>query len=346
MGFSLTALLGAGGPADAGSPPAELAPLTAETIPATLKEPPVKRLPVEKRLPIEKPEPVEKSEPELTLSPESEAAPSASDETPVPRFHDVRDILSVRAPDADEWATLVDVTDEAPAPQKVRPDPAPETRILSTSTRPHVLVEARMIALDPKAKLSLAGDVEFRPRTAADSGAIVVSKPDAATSRWADELAKNEKQVFLMPIVGGESGQLTQIEQVAYISEFRVERSGDAMVADPVVSTLQHGLVLNVKPTPVADGVRLQLSLELSHLDELLEREIDLIRGASAVTIQVPVMARHETKIDKTVADGGRLLIVTRRPTDDGKEEMILIDLFARITLPSDSRTVAPKRGQ
>lgn len=111
------------------------------------------------------------------------------------------------------------------------------------------------------------------------------------------------------------------ITQLAYISDFDVEIAQSATIADPIVDTINEGLVLDVKP--VISNDRKYVTLELRPTVAVIQpgvggqriREFQTSLGSSpgggtgVVTIQVPELSVQRVETTVRVPDGGTVVV-------------------------------------
>lgn len=101
------------------------------------------------------------------------------------------------------------------------------------------------------------------------------------------------------------------LNEVAYISDFNTSTATGIAVADPVVSIIRDGIVLDVRPTVSAD--RRYITLELRPTLAILLRPIPTFTtslGVGApVAIQTPQLSLQRIRTTVTVPDGGSFVI-------------------------------------
>ncbi len=101
------------------------------------------------------------------------------------------------------------------------------------------------------------------------------------------------------------------LNEVAYISDFNTSQATGIAVADPVVSIIRDGIVLDVRPTVSAD--RRYITLELRPTLALLLRPIPTfvtsLGVGSPVAIQTPQLTLQRIRTTVTVPDGGSFVI-------------------------------------
>ncbi len=101
------------------------------------------------------------------------------------------------------------------------------------------------------------------------------------------------------------------LNEVAYISDFNTSTATGIAVADPVVSIIRDGIVLDVRPTVSAD--RRYITLELRPTLAILLRPIPTFTTSlgvgSPVAIQTPNLSLQRIRTTVTVPDGGSFVI-------------------------------------
>jgi tetratricopeptide (TPR) repeat protein len=114
---------------------------------------------------------------------------------------------------------------------------------------------------------------------------------------------------------------LTVRTQIAYISDFDVQAQQNVSIADPVVDTIEDGLILEVRPVISAD--RRYITVETKPTIALLKRPLRTLTttlgaaGSTPVTIQLPELLIQRIRTTVTVPDGGSFLIGgVRRQSD------------------------------
>lgn len=104
---------------------------------------------------------------------------------------------------------------------------------------------------------------------------------------------------------------LTVTNQLAYIQDFDIEIAQGASIADPVIKTIQDGVVLDVRPVVSAD--RRFITLEMRPSVATLKRPIKEITtglaSASSVTVQLPELEIQRLRTTVPIPDGGTILL-------------------------------------
>jgi hypothetical protein len=118
---------------------------------------------------------------------------------------------------------------------------------------------------------------------------------DLVDSEVATSLQDSRLCVFL-----NRPGQLQLINQRAYISAFKVEKSAQVMIADPVIGVLNDGIEFQALSRSVAVGsVALDLRFVLTNVQTPIRNASANVPGAlEPVTLQLPIASRQELLCD------------------------------------------------
>lgn len=104
---------------------------------------------------------------------------------------------------------------------------------------------------------------------------------------------------------------LTVTNQLSYVQDFNIEIAQGASIADPIVATIQDGVVLDVRPVVSAD--RRFITLEMRPTVATLKRPIREITtglaSASSVTVQLPELEISRLRTTVPIPDGGTILL-------------------------------------
>lgn len=104
---------------------------------------------------------------------------------------------------------------------------------------------------------------------------------------------------------------LAVTNQLSYVQDFNVEIAQSASIADPVVQTIQEGVILDVRPIVSAD--RRFIVIEVRPTVATLQRPIrELTTGlasASSVTVQLPELEIARMGTTVPIPDGGTILL-------------------------------------
>ncbi len=104
---------------------------------------------------------------------------------------------------------------------------------------------------------------------------------------------------------------VTVLNQVAYVSDFDVEIAQAASIADPIISVIQDGVILDVRPVVSAD--RRFIMMELRPTVAALRRPIDerstSLGSQNSVTIQLPEVDIQRVRTTVPMPDRGTVLL-------------------------------------
>ena len=121
-----------------------------------------------------------------------------------------------------------------------------------------------------------------------------------------------------LSVMEGQSGTITILNQVAYISGFELSGKESTRIADPVIDVMQEGIVLGLRAQS-SDEKRMDLSLDLALVDlvkPIQTQEISL--GGAPVTIQTPVVYTQRMKGQGNVAESKVLVLTGMADREDG----------------------------
>jgi type II secretory pathway component GspD/PulD (secretin) len=130
-----------------------------------------------------------------------------------------------------------------------------------------------------------------------------------------------KEKIVTAPVVVAANRQrvhISVVTQRAYISDYELASGGTGLaiaeVAQPIIATLQEGIVLDVRPTISADRkyVTLDLRPTLAGLQNLKAIPVNLGTVSAAainVNIEVPEIKLQEAYTSVTVPDGGTCLV-------------------------------------
>ncbi len=119
-------------------------------------------------------------------------------------------------------------------------------------------------------------------------------------------------------VYNNQRGNISVLNQVAYVQDYEVEIAQASNIANPVIQTIQDGVVLDVRPTVSQD--RRYVTLELRPTVALLTRPIATFSTSLAsgppgvsqnapVVIQIPEIQVSRVRTTVVMPDGGTLLI-------------------------------------
>jgi type II secretory pathway component GspD/PulD (secretin) len=101
------------------------------------------------------------------------------------------------------------------------------------------------------------------------------------------------------------------IDQAAYIQDLEVNQTGVIPVINPVIGVLNHGSILEVRPTVSYDRKYVVLEIQPT-LAEKLESEralLNLSGNFTSVPVELPVLSVTKIKTTVTIPDGGTVLV-------------------------------------
>ncbi len=146
---------------------------------------------------------------------------------------------------------------------------------------------------------------------------------------------KKERAVLLtapsISVHNTQRGYVSILTELSYISDFEVNVSASAAIADPQVRVIRDGIVLDVRPTISAD--RRYVTLEMRPTLATLLRPIATIATSLGVgppvSIQTPELQLQRIRTTVTIPDGGSFLI-------GGLRRMVENDLQSGVPILSD----------
>lgn len=104
---------------------------------------------------------------------------------------------------------------------------------------------------------------------------------------------------------------LTVTHQVSYVRDFDVEIAQAAAVANPVVSMVSDGIVLDVHPVVSADRrfITMELRPTLAQLEQPIPTYTTTLGVGQEITIQLPHLQVQRIRTTVTIPDGGTLML-------------------------------------
>lgn len=106
-------------------------------------------------------------------------------------------------------------------------------------------------------------------------------------------------------------GNLSVLNQVAYVQDFNVEIAQAASIADPIVNVVQDGVVLDVRPVVSADRrfITLELRPTIATLKRPIREVVTTLGSQNSVTIQLPEVEIQRVRTSIPMPDGGTVLL-------------------------------------
>lgn len=119
-------------------------------------------------------------------------------------------------------------------------------------------------------------------------------------------------QAPILTVYNTQRANLTLVNQLSFVQDFDVEVAQTAFIADPIISIIQDGLTLDVRPTISHD--RKYITLELQPTIATLLRPIQTFQvslGAlsTPITLQLPETIIQKSQTTVRIPDGGSLVI-------------------------------------
>jgi type II secretory pathway component GspD/PulD (secretin) len=106
-------------------------------------------------------------------------------------------------------------------------------------------------------------------------------------------------------------GNLSVLNQVAYVQDFDVEIAQAASIANPVVNVVQDGVVLDVRPVVSADRrfITLELRPTIANLKRPIREVVTTLGSQNSVTIQLPEVEIQRVRTSIPMPDGGTVML-------------------------------------
>ncbi|MGE0190830.1 MAG: hypothetical protein AB7T63_02205 [Planctomycetota bacterium] len=162
---------------------------------------------------------------------------------------------------------------------------------------------------------------------------LALGKPADGATLWLDQEASSKLDELIkkhakgltvvtaprLATYDGQRANISILNQIAYVQDYEVEISNDVSVADPIIGTLNEGLVVDLRPHVAADDKA--ITLEVSVTEAEVNRpipEIQVAAGPSTVTLQVPEMHVRQMRSTVTLADGHAAMLVGEGNSPEG----------------------------
>jgi tetratricopeptide (TPR) repeat protein len=113
-------------------------------------------------------------------------------------------------------------------------------------------------------------------------------------------------------------GNLSVLNQVAYVQDFNVEIAQAASIADPIVNVVQDGVTLDVRPVVSADRrfITLELRPTIAVLRRPIREVVTTLGSQNSVTIQLPEVDYQRVRTSIPMPDGGTVLLGGMKVSD------------------------------
>ena len=148
-----------------------------------------------------------------------------------------------------------------------------------------------------------------------------------------------------LSMIDGRAASLTVMNQIAYVSGFRVERRGDGEIADPQVGVLLDGLVMRLQGRVEGEGKTVALDLRATWAD--LVRPLPVFEGKlgqSLETVQVQVPETRFAHVATTLhLPQGRSVLMPGPRRGAGEETLLLVRAGVRHVTPGLLEDLAPE---
>ncbi len=183
---------------------------------------------------------------------------------------------------------------------------------------------------DLGAYLDDGGDGDFRARTEAlydqQLGTADFSGSGGLSFQWAflndmqlqlilRAVSKSERvELVTAPRIvvhNGARGNLSVLNQVAYVQDFDIEIAQAASIADPIIAVIQDGVVLDVRPVVSADRrfVTLEMRPTIANLKRPIQEKPTSTGTQNTVNIQLPEVEIQRVRTSIPIPDGGTVLL-------------------------------------
>lgn len=222
--------------------------------------------------------------------------------------------------------TLAEPQDDRPSFALPEPLPAPREEPLDPNA-PMIAIQVRLVDATPEAAARLLATGK-----AAADGATVFEAKRLAADIEALTLAGQATPLTAPQIttLAGQRANVSVLQQIAYVQDFEVESGSN--IADPVIATLQEGLILDLRAKTTADGLLVDTTLTLSDVVQPIpEFKTSLSSGGAEVTIQMPEVRVQKTQRKLAVTGGVPVLLATLDSPDKGPGRRLLAFLEASL---------------
>jgi hypothetical protein len=171
------------------------------------------------------------------------------------------------------------------------PRPAPDAEPLDPNA-PLIELKFRLVDASPAAaeRLLALGKAGADGNVAFDAARLAAELETLAASGEATPITAPH-----ITTLAGQRANVSVLQQIAYVQDYEVESGSN--VADPIIATLQEGLVLDLLAKPAGSGVLVDATLTLSDVVRPIpEFKTALAAGGPEVTIQMPEVHVQRTQ--------------------------------------------------
>jgi type II secretory pathway component GspD/PulD (secretin) len=114
-----------------------------------------------------------------------------------------------------------------------------------------------------------------------------------------------------LTVYNGQQASINVTNFVSYVKDFDVEIATAAAIADPIISVIAEGVVLDVKPVVSSD--RRFITMQLKPTVTTLQRPIPTFTTSlgigTSVTIEIPELTIQRARTTVTMPDGATLML-------------------------------------
>jgi type II secretory pathway component GspD/PulD (secretin) len=176
-----------------------------------------------------------------------------------------------------------------------------------------ISIETRLIELPMEAARELFGS-DGMPQVYA----VATTESGALLKALLDDKRANVISSPRLTCYDKQRANISVVTQHAFVSGFEVNDSKGARVLDPVVETVNDGLVLALKPE-IKDGkISLEINLaEAELVKPIAEGEVKL--DGATLKLQLPVLHMQTLATKASVEDGGTIMVSRTKSTDKSK---------------------------
>jgi hypothetical protein len=161
-----------------------------------------------------------------------------------------------------------------------------------------------------------------------DAGGVF-SLDDASAGQLVSELrARGDGSLVAasrLSVYEGQTGTLTMLREVSYVSGYTIEKQDDSRIVKPVVEKLHDGLALNVKAQSHGDALHLNLELELSEMLKPISTQTIKVFN-QRVMVQAPQIYRQRLECAGEVTPG-RTLMLGGMTSHEGEALLVLLTI-------------------
>lgn len=176
-----------------------------------------------------------------------------------------------------------------------------------------ISIETRLFELPMEAARELFGS-EGTPQVYA----VATTESGALLKALLDEKRASVVSSPRLTCFDRQRANISVITQHAYVSGFEVNDSKGARVLDPVVETVNDGLVLALKPEIIDSKISLEIHLvEAALVKPITEGEVKL--DGATIKLQLPVLHIQTLATKAIVEDGGTIMVSRTKSTDKNK---------------------------